>query len=70
MNKTCQRFEKDNNQTIICTTYGHGERSLLSIWYQKECLENKLEGQTDSHSDFSAYLRKHIFFYLRQIFMF
>ena len=39
----------------MCMTYG--ERRLISIWWQKECLESKMDGQTDSHSDYSAYLR-------------
>ena len=34
----------------------HGERRLISIQCQKECLENKLDGQTDSHSDNSSHL--------------
>ena len=35
----------------------HGERRLTRIRCQKECLESKLDGQTDSHNDYSAYLR-------------
>ena len=45
-----------NNQlTNVCTT--HGECILISIRCSKECLESKLDRQTDSHSDYSAYLR-------------
>ena len=44
-----------NQLTVMWTT--HGERKSISIWYQREYLESKLEGQTDSYSDYSAYLR-------------
>ena len=43
-----------NQLDVMCTT--HGERSLVSIRCQKECLESKLDGQTLSHSDNSLYL--------------
>ena len=36
----------------MCTT--RGERRLISIRCQKECLENKLDGQTDLHSDYNT----------------
>ena len=38
----------------MCST--RGERRLIRIWYQKECVESKLDGQTDSHSDYSLQL--------------
>ena len=42
-----------NNQlTVMCTT--HGVRRLISIRCQKECLESKFDGQTNSHNDHSA----------------
>ena len=43
-----------NQLTVMCTT--HGERRLISIWCQKECLESKLDRQTDARGDYSAYL--------------
>ena len=46
---------KPNQLTVMCTA--HGERRLISIRYKKECLESKLNGQMDSHSDYSVYLR-------------
>ena len=39
----------------MCTS--SGERRSISIPCQKECLESKLDGWTDSHSDDSAHLR-------------
>ena len=42
-----------NHLTVVCTT--HGERKLISIRCQKECLESKLDGHTDVHSDYIAY---------------
>ena len=44
-----------NRLTVMCTT--RGERRLISIRYQKEFVESKLDRQTDSHSDYSAHLR-------------
>ena len=38
----------------MCTT--HGERRLISIRCHKESFESKSDGQTDSHSDYSAFL--------------
>ena len=38
----------------MCTT--HGERSLISAQCQKEFVESKLNGKTDSHSDYRAHL--------------
>ena len=35
----------------------HGECGLISIRCHKECFKSKLDGQTDSNSDFSMYLR-------------
>ena len=39
----------------MCMT--HGEHRLISSRCQKEDLESIFNGQTDSHSDYSAYLR-------------
>ena len=39
---------------IMCTT--RGECRLISIRCQKECVESKLDGQTDSHRIYSTYL--------------
>ena len=36
--------------------HDRGERRKISIWCQKECVESKLDGQTNSHSDYSAHL--------------
>ena len=47
---------------VMCTT--HGERRLISIRCQKECLESKLEGQMDSHSDYSANFRHQVLYIL------
>ena len=41
-----------NQLTVMCTT--HGERKLISIQCQNEFLKSKLDGQTDSHNDYSA----------------
>ena len=40
--------------TVMCST--RVERRLIRIWYQKEYVESKLDGQMDSHSDFSAHM--------------
>ena len=48
----CNQCNKCNQLTVMCTT--HGERRLISIRCQKECLESKLDGQTGPHSDNSA----------------
>ena len=42
-----------NQLTVMCTT--NGELKLTSIRCQKECLESKLDGHTDVHSDYIAY---------------
>ena len=34
----------------------HGERKLISIQCQMECVESKLDGQ-DSHSDYILHMR-------------
>ena len=44
-----------NQLTVMCTT--RSERTLSSIRYQKECVESNMDGQTDSHSNYSAHLR-------------
>ena len=36
--------------------HDRGERRKISIRCQKECVESKLNGQTDSHSAYSAHL--------------
>ena len=41
--------------TVMCTTLG--ERRLTSNRCQKECVENKFDRQTDSHSEHSVHLR-------------
>ena len=38
----------------MCTT--RGERRLISNRCQKECVESKLDGQTDSQRDYSTYV--------------
>ena len=43
-----------NQLTVMCTT--RGERRLISIRCQKECVESKYDGQTDTHSEYSAHL--------------
>ena len=48
-------FGISNKLTVMFTT--HGERRLFSIGCPKKCFESKLDGQTDSNSDYSAYLR-------------
>ena len=49
----------------MCTTYG--ERKSMGIRCQKKCLESKFDGQTDSHSDYSAYLRVVPSFYTKSL---
>ena len=39
------------HKPIMCTT--RGERKSISIRCQKECVESKLDGQTDSHRNYS-----------------
>ena len=41
--------------TVMCMT--RGEHRLISIQCQKECVESKLDGQPDVHSDYSAHMR-------------
>ena len=40
--------------TVMCTA--HGERILISIRCQTDCVESKFDGQTDTCSDYSAKL--------------
>ena len=49
----------------MCTT--RGERRLISFRCQKECVESKLDGQTDSHSVYSANPRVVQNFYTKSI---
>ena len=44
-----------NQMTVMCTA--HGERTIISVKYQTECVERKLDEQTDSHSGYSTHLR-------------
>ena len=44
-----------NQLTVMFTTRGEGT-ALISIQCQKECVESKLDGQTDAHGDYSAHL--------------
>ena len=44
-----------SNQLIVMYTT-RGETGLISIWCQMECMESTLDGQTDSHCDYSAHL--------------
>ena len=46
--------------SVMCTT--RGDRRLISNRCQKECVESKIDGQTDSHSDNSAHEQVVIFF--------
>ena len=36
-----------------CNVHARSERRLISIRCQKECVESKLDGQADSHRDYS-----------------
>ena len=49
----------DNQLTVMCTT--RGERRLIRIRCQKECVESILNGQTDSHSDYRSKLQYQVF---------
>ena len=53
--KNCLPKLKLNQLTVMCTT--RGEKRLISVQFQKECVESKLDGQMDSHADYSAHLR-------------
>ena len=47
-------LERHKNQlTVLCTACG--ECRITSIWCPKECVESKLDGQTDLHTVYSAY---------------
>ena len=49
LNNIVDLYFWNNQPTVICTP--QGDPRLISIWSQKECVESKLERQTDSHRD-------------------
>ena len=40
---------------VMCTA--HGERTIITVRYQTEHVEHKLDEKTDSHSGYSAHLQ-------------
>ena len=42
-----------NQLPVMCTD--HGERTIITVRYQTEYVEHKLDEQTDSHSGYSAH---------------
>ena len=44
-----------NQLPVMCTA--HGESKIITVRYQTEYVEHKLDEQTDSHSGYSAHLR-------------
>ena len=44
-----------NQLPVMCTA--HGESKIITVRFQTEYVEHKLDEQTDSHSGYSAHLR-------------
>ena len=43
-----------NQLPVMCPT--HGERTIITVRYQREYVKHKLDEQTDSHSGYSAHV--------------
>ena len=51
----CYAPEPRNRLPVMCTV--HSESKIITVRYQTEYVEHKMDEQTDSHSGYSAHLR-------------